>query len=233
MLTSVKPSNWTLEDWLSSEGAASMRPLPSARGLGERVADAIVEAIAQGELRTGARVPEVDLARRLGVSRVPVREALKILETQGIVEITPHRGGRIAALDERRVQQIREVRLTLEQLAAREARLVFAAEPAWLDRLHTVIGCMEDRARRSDWSGVNKADLAFHRELVVASGNPIVLPLWDALARHVRIVFGWETQGRVDPQAIVAEHEALCAALAGDADLDDAMARHILEEHTR
>ena len=231
MITIRQPSAWTGEDW-NSDTASALRLL-AGRSLGERVADAIVEAIAQGELQPGARVPEVELATRLGVSRVPVREALKILGTQGIVETTLHRGACIVPVDERRVQQIREVRLALEQLAAPDARRVLRAEPARLDRLQAVIRRMEERAARRDWSGVNKADIAFHRELVLASGNPIVLPLWEGLARHVRIVFGFEIQGLVDQLAIVAEHQELCAALVGDADLDTIMARHILEGHPR
>lgn len=232
MITNAAPSAWTTEDALASDGEAGLRLL-ATRSLGDRVADAIVEAIAQGELLPGARVPEVELATRLGVSRVPVREALKILGTQGIVETTLHRGSCIVPIDERRVRQIRDVRLALEQVAARDARLAFRTEPARLDRLHAVIRRMEERAARGDQSGVSTADLAFHRELVLASDNPIVLPLWEALARHVRIVFGWETQIPVDPLVIVADHQELCAGLAGDADLDALLARHILEGHPR
>jgi len=209
--------------------AIMLRPL-AVPSLGERVADTIVEAIAQGELPPGARVQEVELAARLGVSRVPVREAIKILETKGIVETAPHRGARVAPIDHLRVDQIRAARVALERLAAHDARRVFARDPAGLAQLDAVSRRMAEHAERRDWSGINQADLAFHRTLILASGNRIVQTLWETLASHLRIIFAWETQGLTDPGAIVEEHAVLRAALAGEGDLDRVIHHHITKD---
>ena len=82
--------------------------LAPASGLAERAAEAIVLGVASGALQPGQRLVEVELARLLQMSRVPLREALKILEAQGIVESTPHRGTHIATFDESRIDEICE-----------------------------------------------------------------------------------------------------------------------------
>ena len=69
--------------------------------LGDAVADAIVSAVASGLLKPGQRIVEADLAAMLKVSRVPIREAIKILQAQGILNVTPNRGARIAEFDEK------------------------------------------------------------------------------------------------------------------------------------
>src|SRR5205809_6971118 len=85
--------------------------------LAEQAADAIVTGVSAGRLKPGQRLVETELAGLLNMSRVPLREALQILETQGIVESTPHRGSRIAMFDDAKVTQICEVRVALERIA--------------------------------------------------------------------------------------------------------------------
>ncbi|MBD0276255.1 MAG: GntR family transcriptional regulator, partial [Acetobacteraceae bacterium] len=80
----------------------------------EQAAEAIVAAAARGAFLPGDRLVEAEIARDLGISRVPVREALRLLESQGIVVNTPYRGVRLVEVDARRVQQMLEVRCVLE-----------------------------------------------------------------------------------------------------------------------
>ncbi len=96
-------------------------------------------------------------------------------------------------------------------------------------RLDAIIARMEEHFARTDWSGLNAADIAFHREVCHTSGNEIVVTLWETLARHVRIVFGRETSRLLDRRAIVDEHYELRDALAAAnaATLDDLVDRHI------
>src|SRR5688500_13053799 len=91
--------------------------LASPKSLAGQIADSIVEGIASGALSPGQRILEVDLANELKVSRVPVREALKILHAQGIVVGRPHYGVSVAAYDNRKITQIYEVRCGLEKIA--------------------------------------------------------------------------------------------------------------------
>src|SRR6202171_4944660 len=106
-----------------------------SRSLPDQIADAIVEGIAAGVLRPGQRVMETDPAPRLAVSRVPLREALKTLEAQGIVAREQHRGVRIVELDEARIVRVCEFPAALETIAARGAVATYRAEPERLRRL--------------------------------------------------------------------------------------------------
>jgi DNA-binding GntR family transcriptional regulator len=177
--------------------------------LAEQVADSVVAGIADGTLAFGQRVLETELARALGVSRIPVREALKTLAAQGIVEMTPHRGARVNELDERRVDRVCEARVALERMAARDARGALRDNPEALGRLDEAIRAMERCVREKDWAGVNRADLAFHRAVCLASGNDIVLTLWETLARHVCIILGREILAERERTGVVEHHQAL------------------------
>jgi DNA-binding GntR family transcriptional regulator len=208
-------------------------PLPIAEGLAlapnpgmaERAAEAIVLGVASGVLQPGQRLVETELARILQMSRVPLREALKILEAQGIVESAPHRGTRLATFDEGRIDEICEARLALERIAVKGAVAAYKREP----------GLMERAALHLEWMEVSRSDLDFHREIIRVSGNAIVQKLWEGLARHVLIVFGKEIRSERDAKAIVPHHRKLRDMLAGsqtkaiDAELD----QHILRLQRR
>jgi DNA-binding GntR family transcriptional regulator len=195
--------------------STSRRPRPSAvmalplvrsRNLGEQVADAIVDGIASGALMPGQRLVETDLAQQLQVSRVPLRESLKILEAQGIIESAPHRGARVAELDDIKIDHICEARVALERIALRDAIVTYRSVPERILRLDQIIETMARAAEALDWAAISKADLAFHREICAASGNDVVITLWETLARHVLIVFGREIRGERDAANIGPQH---------------------------
>jgi DNA-binding GntR family transcriptional regulator len=187
--------------------------------LAEQAADAIVTGVSAGALKPGQRLVETEVAGLLKVSRVPLREALKILETQGIVESIPHRGTRIASFDDTRVLQICEARIALERLALSYAVPIYQAEPALLARLDRIIALMARAADRLEWIEISKADLDFHREICRASRNSIVATLWEALARHVFIVFGHEIRDERDAPIMAPQHRRLRDLIAA-ADLE-------------
>ena len=150
----------------------------------------------------------------MSVSRVPVREALKILDTQGVVQCVPHRGVRVVEIDDRKITQVRDARVALEKIAVRQAAATYAREPARLQRLDVIIDRMAEISQAEDWSALNQADIAFHREVLNASNNEIVLNLWEGLARHIRIIFAVESYGNVFAKTVVREHRVLREALA-------------------
>ena len=182
--------------------------------LAEQAADAIVTGVSAGALKPGQRLVETELARLLKMSRVPLREALKILEAQGIVESIPHRGTRIARFDDERVNQICEVRVALERIALSYAAPIYKGDPNLLARLDQIIAVMARAADRLEWLEVSKADLGFHHEICRQSGNSIVETLWEALARHVFIVFGHEIRDERDGPIMAPQHRRLRDLLA-------------------
>lgn len=185
--------------------------------LADQVADAVVEGIAAGTFLPGMRLVEDDIAASLDVSRIPVREAFKILATQGILLGQPNRGVIVAELDAARIAQVRELRTEIEKVIARDASRVLRSSPERVTDLDAVIREMEVHAARGDWVAVNKADLSFHRALCRISGNAVASALWDALARHTRIIFGRETGSSAGLDVVVREHVELKAALLTEA----------------
>jgi DNA-binding GntR family transcriptional regulator len=182
--------------------------------LAEQAADAIVTGVSAGALKPGQRLVEAELASLLKMSRVPLREALKILEAQGIVESIPHRGTRIAKFDEARVNQICEARVALERIALSYAAPIYRNDSELFVRLDKIIANMERAADRLEWIEVSKADLSFHREFCHASGNSIVETLWETLARHVFIIFGNEIRDERDARIMGPQHRRLRDLLA-------------------
>jgi DNA-binding GntR family transcriptional regulator len=222
----------SLEPAIAATPALTMARSPS---LAEQAADAIVTGVSAGALKPGQRLVEAEVAGLLKVSRVPLREALKILETQGIVESVPHRGTRIASFDETRVLQICEARIALERIALSYAVPIYRADPALLSRLDRIIAVMARAAERLEWIEISKADLDFHREICRASGNSIVATLWEALARHVFIVFGHEIRDERDAPIMAPQHRRLRDLIAtGDLDsLDREIETHIMRLRRR
>ncbi|MGE0240663.1 MAG: GntR family transcriptional regulator [Parvibaculaceae bacterium] len=206
--------------------------LPFARvpSLAEQAAEAIVGGIAAGILKPGERLVEADLAATLQMSRVPLREALKILEAQGILASTPHRGTFVPAFDPAHIDQICEARIALETIALSDAVGNRDGLPLLLERLDGIIATMEQAAARLAWMEVSKADLDFHRAICAASGNAIVKTLWEALARHVLIVFGQEIRDEKDAVVMGPHHRRLRDLIAkGDvATLTAEISSHIL-----
>ena len=201
----------------------------SPRQLGESVADAIVDAVAQGTLEPGQRIIEVELARQLKVSRVPIREAIKLLHAHGILNVTPNRGARVAPFDAEVIDRVFEVRVGLERIAVRDAMRAYRREPRLLDGLREIISRMERMARWSDWVEFRKCDVAFHREICRASGNEIVLKLWEALARHITIIFGRELASERNFKVVIDQHQKLLELFeAGDDGVERIIEGHIL-----
>jgi DNA-binding GntR family transcriptional regulator len=157
----------------------------------------------------GQRIVETSLASRFAVSRVPVREALKVLHTQGIIDGGGHRGYRVASFSPRMVQSVQEARLELETLILRDAIAAWQngrADPALLE---AAIETMRAAARLSDFQAMLRADLAFHQVIVDAADNPIFATLWLAIARHVLIILNLARFRDIDLRMVVRRHEAL------------------------
>lgn len=173
---------------------------PTARGqimtairpitLVDQVVDAFIQAAAEGRILPGDRVVEADIATELQVSRVPVREAFRLLESQGIVVNTPYRGMRLMDVDARRLHQILVVRTSLEQLAARGAAEAYRRDPGVITGLERALSDMKRAVEGQDGFALARADIAFHRALCLSADNGVLLQLWETLSRRLTIIFG-------------------------------------------
>ena len=104
-----------------TEPDLSLAPLERSPTLTEKVTDAIVQAVMERRIPFGSRLVEAELSRALNVSRVPIREALRLLESQGVVVNTPYKGMCLMTVDERKLDEILSVRTLLEERAVRLA----------------------------------------------------------------------------------------------------------------
>jgi DNA-binding GntR family transcriptional regulator len=207
-----------------------MQPLNGRTTLVEQVVDRIVEAAARGVFLPGDRVVEAEVARRLEVSRVPVREALRLLESQGIVINMPYRGMRLMDVSVERLEKVLKVRLALEQLAAEDVRIALQKDPGIIAPLVTTADLMMAAARRGDRYEIARLDTIFHRQLCGLTGNEVLLRTWEPLSLQLTIIFGLSAMQK-DLVPIAAEHTEIIEALRAQdaARLADLMRVHIVD----
>lgn len=182
---------------------------PERISLAQTIADTVAEAIATGHLQPGERIVETALAERLGVSRVPTREALKVLAAQGILVGERHRGYRVAEFGPQTIAKVLEVRVMLETFLLRDAIAAWRAGQGSPSVLDEALRGMEAAARVGDARASLRADLEFHRAIRRAAQNEVAGALWDAIARHVVIIFSLESYRDGDLAAVARQHAAL------------------------
>jgi len=192
------------------------------------VVERTIDRIAVGELASGDRVSEPFLERAFGASRYTVREALRVLVTQGVLEKSPFSGCRVTVFDEARLRQIYLARLQIELLALPDAIDAIAGKPELLERLDAALADLVAAAADGDDRGYAAADLAFHLAVCEVSGNAIACRLWQTLLPHVRIVRAVLGERVTDVGAHVEEHRRLRDAIAT---ADSAAAEQLWRAH--
>ena len=153
--------------------------------LREQIKEILLERILRGELEPGERLVETRLARELGTSQAPVREALRDLQLMRLVESEPFRGARVRAVDDEQLLPVFPVRMALEELAAREA----ARGDGDIGPLEREVEEMRAAAQAGDWRAQISHDLAFHRTVIEMAGNEPLLQSWLVLGVEVSTAF--------------------------------------------
>lgn len=176
--------------------------------LANTIADMIAQAIAERSIQPGERIVEVSLAEKLNVSRVPVREALKILATQGVL-----REGRqsyeVPEASDDTAKQVQEARVLLESLLLRDAIRNWHHGAEDIAALTETLDQMKRSAAARNYEEFRNGDLAFHREITLAARNDTVRALWEMIARHVLIVLNVPGDRRLDLQELTRKHVEL------------------------
>ena len=199
--------------------------------LSAQVRDAIEGKIATGELAPGDRIVEARIAAELHVSSIPVREAIRELVAKRVLEYVVHKGARVREVSMAETIDALEVKAVLEALAARLAGKQIAQVAS---ALRACIPPLGESLRARDYVRVRALNQDFHRTIVEASGNPILLSLWDTLAFEVRTRFIMDGLKTADPDYLITEHGDLYAAVeSGDAErvaaLSMSHSRHLVE----
>lgn len=156
----------------------------------DQVVDAIVQAAAEGRFLPGDRLKESEIGRELNVSRVPVREALLVLESHRLATSTPYKGMRLVEFDDRQLRNIASVRASLEQLALSDVLDRAAKDARALDGVRRAVTEMGRAAKAGDSFAAARQDIEFHRQLCLASGNEVLVQLWESLSLRLVVLLG-------------------------------------------
>lgn len=178
-----------------------------------RIRNALLERIVAGHYRAGERLVELQVAREFGASQAPVREALRDLENAGLVTIRPRRGSFVNDYHERTQHEIYAVRGALEEAALRFA---FPRREAFVASLEEHLAGMREAARDGDIEALIHHSVWFHRVILRAAGNDLLLKMWESL--HVEL-HSRKTllQPNIDFSAVAESHRPILAAIeAGD-----------------
>jgi DNA-binding GntR family transcriptional regulator len=187
------------------------QPATERRLLHESAVDGLRGMIVRGELAPGTKLNERALCERLGISRTPLREALKVLSTEGLVELLPNRGAVVATLTERMVREIFAVMGALEALAGELAcRNMTAGQLNEIRALHYQMLAHHARGELEPYFRCNQE---IHLAIVEASGNATLAATYRSLNAHVRRARYMANLSQARWDQAVAEHERILDAL--------------------
>lgn len=182
-----------------------------------------------GKLAPGTRLIEGDLALDLGVSRGTVREAMRILEGEGLIELLPGHGTRVARLSEQDISEVYSLRSLLEQEAVR--RLAAGATLDDIAALDGALATMFEVADRGDAQALIDSDMQFHELLWELAGHRRLAQVLEGLLSQIRVYLAINTHAYDDLSAGVADHQGILDAIrAGAGDLAATrMAAHLAD----
>ena len=200
-----------------------MPPGLAHRSLRDAVRDELRARIVDGFLAPGSRLVERQLADELGVSRIPVREALRELASEGFVESRPRRGMVVRGLSSEDVDELFDLREALEVLVCRRAALRLAGPGG--DALQAVLDEAREALAAGDVDAAARANARFHGVLLQVSRSPALQSMLEPVNGRLQ----WLLRQHPDPQVLYEEHRAIAHAVrAGDANRAAELAGHHL-----
>ncbi len=194
----------------------------------ERVYDILRESIVKRRFVAGEKLVERDLARKLKVSKTPVREALSRLEREGLIEGSSYRSFSVTQLSERDIVEIYDIREIANGLAARCA--ANKADKKQIEQLYSIIQSFRDHVKRNDLRSYNSLDIEFHNLLGAISENKRLREIMQLLRNQTRVLMTTSVTLLGRAEASLSEHTKIVDAIASqEADLAERLTR----EHIR
>jgi DNA-binding GntR family transcriptional regulator len=221
--------------WLTESSADRFNDVRDT-SLAKLVKGDMLALILKGVLLPGQRINEPDVAARLGVSRVPVREALRELESSGLVVARKHAGVFVRQLDAPEIRDLYQMRSLLDGFAGRQAaQLPAAAKTALLDILQDAAQAMKDAASRLEVQRYYGENLRFHWALIEATGNQAVADSYRGIVQKLHLSRLKNLSHDYGMQASIAEHLEIVQALRdGDPQrCETLMAHHVSDAFQR
>lgn len=196
---------------------------PSVVLTAEAVTAEIRQLILSGTYAVGVQLKQEALAKRFGVSRFPIRQALKRLEAEGLIQHTPFAGSVVATRSIADLLETLDIRIALEMRALELAIPNFT--PHDVDALHAILERYDDSASPREWSELN---LTFHLRMYAPCGRPNLLRMIEDIVRGINLQLRTQQSLRVGRKTPQAEHRAILKACAAK-DVKKALA--LLKEH--
>lgn len=185
------------------------------RVLRDDVAEYLMEAILKGDLNPGDKIVESKLARELSISQGAVREAIRDLIAQGVLETEPYKGTRIRTITKDQLNDYYDVRTEIEAMAVRWSLLKHDCKYLNVDFLKTCVDNMEICVARNDTKNMRENDMAFHRAIVHGAHSESLTKAWNALGNYywTYIAVYYDHEASLLP-AQVEKHQAMYQAIA-------------------
>jgi DNA-binding GntR family transcriptional regulator len=190
------------------------------------IADVLRESIVTGAIPPDTRLTEQDFSKQLSVSRGSLREALRILESEGLVVDIPRRGFYVVNLSLRDIEEVYSLRLLLELEALKRA--LKHIKPEHLDVLESILAGMTDAARRGDLFRVVNLDVEFHRNIWKIADHKLLLQTLEGFILKISMYLSVQTHLYEDLNAGISDHFLLLAAIR---DQNESEASSILTRH--
>lgn len=191
-----------------------------------QVADRLRSAILSGRLKPGTGLVETALAEQMNVSRAPIREAIQILENDGLVETIAYKGKRVKPLTAREVEETYSLREVFEVMAVH--RILENNAP--LDDLRTHCDEMVAAAKADDFAALVAADEAFHHALIRLADHDLLLASWKNLYLRIHQIMALRNRDERNLTDVASNHPPIVQALA---DGDATRAIELISDHTR
>jgi len=211
----------------STKAAPLFAQAPQFRPLRSDAYEALREAILIGRLRPGERIVEAEIARQMGISRGPIREAVRQLEHEDLVQYHPRRGVVVSRVTREAVADTYEVRAELDGFAARLAAARISN--VHLDQLDGLLVTMRGQAGKGDNAALLHTDVEFHQLIYLIAGNRVLLRAWSSLGPQAWTLFsGLQLRGYTLDD-LAERHKPIVEALRTR---DPATAERTAREHT-
>ena len=179
--------------------------------IAESVYDYIVELILTQQIKPGERIPEADVGQKLGVSRTPVREAIRRLESEGLVVVSTNRCVEVISFDEQSLVNIGVMRLALEQTSIRLA--VYRGSNEDFNQLYEIAAACNEAAQAGKVSERIHLDTKFHLALAQIGNNPLLVRYLTQLLRQVELIQSTRYVDASDAVIQISDHYPIVDAL--------------------
>ncbi|MCX7773153.1 MAG: GntR family transcriptional regulator [Clostridia bacterium] len=202
--------------------------IDSYQPLRDVIFETLRKAIVSGDIKPGERLMEVSLAEQMGVSRTPVREAIRRLEAEGLVTMIPRKGTHVSELSIKDMMDVLEVRAALDKLATGlAAKRMQASQIKSLESVHKQYVSFVEK---DNIEGAIRKDIEFHDLIYSASGNPRLISVASSLREHIfrfRVIYMKDTH---IAEHVLHEHDEMLNAIR---EANEARAADLAEQHIR